>query len=55
MKKKKILVTGNLGYIGTVLTNFLINKYDVVGYDIGYFKNCLVSKLKKKNKISANY
>lgn len=50
MKKKKIFVTGNLGYIGTVLTNFLINKYDVVGYDIGYFKNCLVSKLKNKKK-----
>jgi len=35
-----ILVTGNHGYIGTVLTSVLLEKeYDVVGLDIDYFKN----------------
>ena len=39
----KVLVTGNLGYIGSVLTDTLKNRnYDVVGYDIGYYKNCFV-------------
>ena len=36
----KILVTGNLGYIGSVLTSTLIEKgFDVTGIDIGYFEN----------------
>ena len=38
-----ILVTGNHGYIGTVLTSVLLEKeYDVVGLDIDYFKNCFL-------------
>jgi nucleoside-diphosphate-sugar epimerase len=33
-----VLVTGNLGYIGTVLTDVLKRTgYNVVGYDIGYY------------------
>ena len=37
----KILVTGNHGYIGTVLTSVLIGKgYEVVGLDIDYFEDC---------------
>ncbi len=33
-----ILVTGNLGYIGSVLTPMLIEEdYRVIGYDIGYY------------------
>jgi nucleoside-diphosphate-sugar epimerase len=41
----KILVTGNLGYVGTILTNiFIENNYSIIGYDIGYFKDCLISK-----------
>jgi nucleoside-diphosphate-sugar epimerase len=37
---KKILVTGNLGYIGTVLTEALqLKGYEVKGYDIGFFKD----------------
>ena len=37
----KILVTGNHGYIGTVLTSVLRKKgYEVVGLDIDYFKDC---------------
>jgi nucleoside-diphosphate-sugar epimerase len=39
----KILVTGNKGYIGSVLVPILIKKgYDVLGYDIGYFEDCLL-------------
>ena len=39
----KILVTGNKGYIGSVLTAMLIKKgYDVCGYDIGYYEDCLL-------------
>ena len=50
MKKiiKKILITGNLGYVGTVLTDLLCSDYKIIGLDIGYFKNCLVQKIKKK-------
>ena len=37
----RILVTGNLGYIGTVLTEMLREKsYEVVGLDIDYYKGC---------------
>ena len=37
----KVFVTGNLGYIGSVLTDILLEKnIDFIGYDIGYFKNC---------------
>lgn len=39
--KKTVLVTGNLGYIGSVLVPFLIEKgYDVIGYDAGYYEDC---------------
>lgn len=38
---KKILVTGNLGYIGSVLSNFLEQKnFSITGLDIGLFKDC---------------
>ena len=41
----KILVTGNLGYIGSVLTNVLFeNNFNFDGLDIGYFKNCNLTK-----------
>lgn len=36
----RILVTGNLGYIGCVLTDVLISKgYDVVGFDTNYYES----------------
>ena len=39
-----ILVTGNLGYIGSVLTKRLQDLgHEVVGYDIGYYEDCNVS------------
>jgi nucleoside-diphosphate-sugar epimerase len=40
--KMRVLVTGNLGYIGPVLSKHLkrstLNKYDLTGYDIGFFQ-----------------
>ncbi len=40
----KILVTGNLGYIGSVLVDKLISNGDyVVGLDIGYYKDCILT------------
>ncbi len=42
----RILVTGNLGYIGSVLSRKLEQlDFEVIGLDIGYFKDCFTSKL----------
>ena len=41
----RLLITGNLGYIGTELTAYLKKKYKkyyIVGYDTGYFKKDLI-------------
>lgn len=39
----KILVTGNKGYIGSVLTSVLIRKgFEISGFDIGYYEDCLL-------------
>ena len=47
----KILVTGNNGYIGTVLVDELFKKnYDVIGYDIDYFYDCNLTN--KNNKLT---
>ena len=38
--KIKVLVTGNLGYIGSVLTKHLMEKgFEVIGLDNGFFQN----------------
>ena len=45
----RILLTGNNGYIGTVLTNELLKKnYEVVGYDIDYFYDCNLESIDSK-------
>lgn len=41
----KILVTGNLGYIGSVLTQILDNENEVTGLDSGLFKDCNLVKI----------
>ena len=47
----RILVTGNNGYIGSVLTSELLRRnYEVVGYDIDYFYDC--SLIKKDEKLT---
>ena len=40
----KILITGNMGYIGPVVTKYLHSTYpeaELLGIDIGYFGNCI--------------
>jgi nucleoside-diphosphate-sugar epimerase len=42
--KKRVLVTGHNGYIGSVLVPaFLQAGHDVVGYDTGYFRDCTLT------------
>ena len=41
----RVMVTGDRGYIGSVLVPILINKkYNVVGYDSGFFSENLLEK-----------
>lgn len=41
----KILLTGDRGYVGSVMTPELLKKgYEVVGFDIGYFEECLLDE-----------
>jgi nucleoside-diphosphate-sugar epimerase len=45
----KVLLTGNNGYIGTVLTEELIkNDYEVIGFDTDYFYDCKLLKTNPK-------
>lgn len=47
----KILLTGNLGYIGTVLQPLLEEEgHEVIGYDSGYFKDCAFGETSYKHK-----
>mgnify|MGYP003978373571 FL=1 len=49
---KNILVTGNLGYIGTVLTKFLAEKnYNITGYDNGFYESNLFGEIETKPQI----
>lgn len=46
-----VMITGNQGYIGSVLTDILVGKgYNVIGFDIGYYKDCTLEELNNKNK-----
>lgn len=47
---QKILVTGDKGYIGSVLVSKLLDKgYEVVGLDTGFFDKCLIKGKKDLN------
>lgn len=40
---KKVLITGSLGYLGSVLTHSLTHSgFDCIGYDTGFFKDSLL-------------
>lgn len=42
----KVLVTGNNGYVGTILTRMLIDKgYSVTGLDVNYFNECTLESV----------
>ncbi len=43
----KILITGNMGYVGPVLTKALrkcSNNLEIIGFDSGFFAHCLTNK-----------
>lgn len=42
----RILITGNLGYVGSALSRYLRKAYPtafLAGYDLGYFRDCLTT------------
>ena len=46
----KVLVTGDLGYVGSVLIPMLVARgYEVVGLDIGYFADCTIGPTRDIN------
>ena len=46
-----ILITGNQGYIGSVLTDYLLNKnYNIIGYDVGFYNENSLYKIPSLNK-----
>jgi nucleoside-diphosphate-sugar epimerase len=53
LKIVKIFVTGSSGYVGSVLTNMLIEqKYNVTGCDVGYYpQNLTLEKHTKENSL----
>ena len=45
----KILVTGNLGYVGSIASSYLRNQgFDVAGLDSGFYKECLLSSIENE-------
>ncbi len=49
---ERILITGSLGYLGSMLSNHLTeNGYDCIGYDVGFFKDCLLYTPSETNTI----
>ncbi len=47
MQKKKILIVGSNGYIGSRLVQLFNKKYIIKGIDRNFFKNCTIGKIKK--------
>jgi len=46
---RRVLVTGDIGYIGSVLVPLLLDKsYEVVGFDTGYYAECLLHTTEQK-------
>lgn len=44
-----VLVTGNKGYIGSILTDALLQKsYNVIGYDTDYYSDCEILEFNNK-------
>ena len=44
----KVLVTGNNGYVGTVLTDILLQKgYSITGLDVNYFEPCTLEPVRQ--------
>ena len=40
----KILITGNMGYVGPIVVDWLLARYpdaEIIGLDMGYFAHCL--------------
>lgn len=41
----RVLVTGNLGFVGSAMTAYLATRgYEVIGLDAGYFRDCLATQ-----------
>ena len=49
---KRVLITGSLGYLGSVLTKSLKERgFECVGYDTGFFKDCLLNSAYPSNTV----
>ena len=57
MTCSRVLITGNLGYIGPILQEYLAKKgvKEIVGLDIGYFQNCTLDHAPIDWFLSAQY
>jgi len=47
MQKKKLLIVGSNGYLGSRFIELLNHEYEVLTIDRNFFKECIISKPKK--------
>ena len=47
MQKKKLLIVGSNGYLGSRFIELLNHEYKVLTIDRNFFKECIISKPKK--------